>query len=77
MDHYLLFVWGDVEPEIHGPYANEEERDRDAIKFKYEEGDAHGIYAVNVDWSQHYVGVDPYSGGFFDDGLEKYYGDEE
>lgn len=24
--HYLLFVWGSVEPELRGPYATDEER---------------------------------------------------
>ena len=23
---YLLYVWGGVEPELHGPYATDEER---------------------------------------------------
>ena len=23
---YLLYVWGSVEPELHGPYATDEER---------------------------------------------------
>jgi len=65
-DYYILFIWGDVEPSIYGPYNTEEERDNDAIRIRKEEGDENGIYKLYVEKGSK-VEVYPYSGSFFEE----------
>lgn len=43
--HYLLFVWGSVEPEVLGPYATEEERTEAARALA---SDEHGIFRLDA-----------------------------
>lgn len=62
--HFVLFVWGDVEPGLRGPYRTVEERDAAAQDIRREEGPDHGIFALDVTGG---VVVDCYSGGFLDD----------
>ena len=47
--HYLLYVWGGVEPELRGPYATDEER-LDAARALAADGggDDHGIFRVDA-----------------------------
>lgn len=47
--HYLLFVWGSVEPELRGPYATDEER-VDAARALAADGgsDEHGIFRLDA-----------------------------
>ena len=47
--HYLLYVWGGVEPELRGPYATDEER-LDAARALAAEGgdDDHAIFRVDA-----------------------------
>jgi len=48
--HYVLFVFGDVEPYLHGPYPTRRARDNKARAIRKEEGiDAGGIYRLDVD----------------------------
>jgi len=63
---YLVIVWGDVEPNIEGPFTTPEERDAFAGKYRFEEGDEHGIYKLYIrpDGSPH---IYPYSGGEMDE----------
>lgn len=63
---YLVFVWEDVEPEIQGPYADEDERDAAAGLFRAEEGDEHGIYRLDVN-AQGEPSIDSFGGGEMDD----------
>ena len=47
--HYLLVVWGSVEPELRGPYATDEER-LEAARALFDEPDAdeHGIFRLDA-----------------------------
>lgn len=70
---YTIFVWGDVEPEIFGPFDTEEERDEKSHEIRRKEGsDEGGLYMLNVSASGN-LEVGAYTGGFFDqdDGLEE------
>jgi hypothetical protein len=53
---YLLVVWGDIEPEIVGPYATEQDRDAKAKEIRSVNGDEHGIYRLDMDGSKPIVG---------------------
>ena len=64
---YLITVWGDVEPSYRGPFKTDEERDTEAKNFRKEEGDAHGIYGLDIGASGK-IEVWSYSGGFFEEG---------
>ena len=70
VDRYLVFVWGDVEPQICGPYVDESAQDKAAIALRREEGDRHGIYWLVIVDGIPEIGA--YSGGFMDDGLAEY-----
>lgn len=67
MKNYLLVIWGDVEPKLLGPFDTPEERDQKAREIRKEEGDNHGIYALQAEGK---VEVDAYSGAFFDENEE-------
>ena len=43
--HYLLFIWGGVEPELHGPYATDEARLEAARAI---DTDEHGVFRLDV-----------------------------
>ncbi|MDE0474506.1 MAG: hypothetical protein OXI50_08090 [Gammaproteobacteria bacterium] len=47
--HYLLFVWGGVEPELHGPYATDDDR-LEAARALADDGgsDDHGLFRLDV-----------------------------
>lgn len=64
MNYYLLIIWGDLEPELEGPFDTEEDRDIRAKKFREEEGDEHGLYMLN---SEGEAEVNAYSGEFFEE----------
>ena len=59
MKHYLFLGLSDVEPDIVGPYATEEKRNRMARKFREDYGDGTGIYMLDIDGDGH-----PYSSAF-------------
>ena len=49
MKRYILFVWGDVEPELRGPYASDLTRLHAARKLrKNDPTGRHGIYGLDV-----------------------------
>ena len=62
--HYLLYLWGGVEPELRGPYATDEER-LDAARALADDGgdDDHGIFRLDVSGP---VEVTSFSGGEID-----------
>lgn len=64
MRYYILFVWRDVEPSLHGPYDTPDDRDAAARQLREEEGDEHGIYPLDATGQ---VEVDCYSGAFFEE----------
>lgn len=63
--HYLLFVWGDVQPELFGPFNSKEKRDSFALEKRIEEGDTHGYYQLAVENGKPMINF--YSGVFFED----------
>lgn len=65
MSHYLLCIWGDVEPEIFGPFDTTAERDADARLHRSEHGDENGLYMLDVSETG-VPTVSAYSGEFFD-----------
>lgn len=69
-EYYVLVVWGDVSPDLQGPFADELQRDTRARELKAEYGDEHGIYALEVD-SQGRPRVSSYLAMFFDQERER------
>lgn len=69
--YYVLFIWQDVEPEIHGPYDTEDERDGMALILRQRDTDdlKSGIFPVEID-EDGALQVDSYSGGFFTEELD-------
>jgi predicted RNA-binding Zn-ribbon protein involved in translation (DUF1610 family) len=64
--YYLLHVWGDVEPEILGPFKTEEERDAKAKALRERESDdPSGLYPLTIKDATPEVWA--YSGGFFEE----------
>jgi len=47
VNHYLVVVYGDIEPEIF-PCISVEERDRAAVQHKRTNGDDDGIFKLDV-----------------------------
>ncbi len=47
--YYILFVEGDTEPEVLGPYPNDAHRDAEAKMLRQRHGPAHGIFALELD----------------------------
>jgi hypothetical protein len=64
MNYYLVFVHDDVDPEIRGPFPNEEIRDDYAIVLRKGFGKDHGIYPLNIDGPGKPT-IETYSGEFF------------
>ncbi|MBT7067489.1 MAG: hypothetical protein HN919_14400 [Verrucomicrobia bacterium] len=58
--HYVLHVIGDVEPQLHGPYASAPDRDRVAIDLRKQGGDEDGLYRLDITAGLHPL-VYPYS----------------
>ena len=47
--HYLLFIWGGVEPELHGPYASDEALLEAARAITADGGsDEHGVFWLDA-----------------------------
>lgn len=69
--YYVLIIYGDIEPDLIGPFTTEETRDEKAIDLKREYGNEHGIFPMNID-ADGAPTVGAYSGGFFmgDDEVE-------
>lgn len=65
--HFVLFIAEDVDPYLYG-FQTEESRDLQAFNMRKEEGESHGIFALDVDWKNKEIEVFPYSAGFFDKG---------
>lgn len=49
MKKFLLVIWNDVEPEVLGPYDDEEQREKRARQVREKRGDAHGIYWLSAE----------------------------
>jgi len=47
--HYLLHIWGDVEPQLHGPFATPNERDAQARDVRHADPDLRdGVYWLDL-----------------------------
>lgn len=46
---WLVFVWEDVVPYLHGPYENDDERLEAALVVRKRDGKDHGLYRLNID----------------------------
>jgi len=62
---YLVFVEGDIEPRIVGPFADGDERDKKARELRQEHGRDHGIFMLDVEPVSGTPNIDAYCGGFF------------
>ena len=67
MKHYLIKVIGDVEPEIDGPMASNEEMLQAAIEHRKTDGDLHdGLFWLDIDENNVPV-IGAFSGGDLDE----------
>lgn len=65
--YYTVFVFGDVDPSLYGPFDTDTARDAKAKELRTEEGpDAGGLYWLNID-ARGRPAIGSYSGAFFDD----------
>lgn len=49
MRRYLLYIWGDVEPDILGPYRTEAERDKTARQLRKDDPEGrNGIFMLDI-----------------------------
>lgn len=63
---YLIFVWGDVEPQLKGPFKSRNERNNFAKKLRKKEGDEHSYFPLDIN-KDCKPEVWAYSGAFFED----------
>jgi len=47
--HYLLIIFGDVEPELRGPFASTEAVEAAAQQHRSDHGDTDGLYHVRCE----------------------------
>lgn len=64
--HYVVFIYGDVEPNSYGPYETTEQRDKQARKLRKLHGDEHGIYWARVTENSE-LEIGAYTGSFFNE----------
>lgn len=72
--YYVLFIEGDVEPSLEGPFATSDERDERALNLKIEHGPEHGIFMLDI-VSYGYMPalqVNSYSTAFFKEVWDRY-----
>ena len=63
---YLIFNRDDIEPEVIGPFNDEDQRDKKARELRREHGDEHGIFMLYVARNDEPT-IHAYSGGFFEE----------
>lgn len=66
MKHYVLFIESDIEPNLHGPFKTEEDRDAKARQLRKEEGDFHGIYFLDTEADVSQIEIGTYVSNFFE-----------
>ena len=64
-DYYVLMIWGDVEPQLHGPFGTSELRDKKAHELYHKESSTHGYYRLEVPRGTP-VKIETYSGAEMD-----------
>ena len=62
---HLLHLWGDVEPELTGPYADEQDRTEAAQDYRRAHGEENGVFRIDVVGGG-YVTVASFSGAELD-----------
>lgn len=62
--HYVLVVWGDIEPQLIGPFETPGERDGKAREIRAQYGKENEIFPVD---SAGAIDINSYSGAFFDE----------
>ena len=67
MDYYVLFIWGLVDPQLIGPFANPQDRDKEAQKLYKENRGESGYYKLTVPKGVE-IDIDSYSDDFLEDG---------
>lgn len=63
--HYVLFVFGCIDPSLRGPYTSCDKRDEAAKKIRNSEGDENGVFWLDVT-DKGKVSVGSYSGAFME-----------
>lgn len=46
--HYLIFVWGGVSADTHGPYPTLEARDQAALDIMGDDSEDHSIHTLDI-----------------------------
>lgn len=64
--HFLLVVFGDVDPVMRGPFKTAKARDGAAFKHRHAHGSDDGLYRLT---SRGKVVVTPFSGGEMEEGV--------
>lgn len=67
MRYYVLIVWGDIEPQLIGPFRSAQARDARSQELKAEHGDSHGIFPFQLTTANS-PSVGAYSNAFFKGG---------
>lgn len=63
---YLVYIYGDVDPTLLGPYSTTGKRNAAARRLRKKDGDQHGIYQLNLDKGLGGLpSISAFSGGFF------------
>jgi hypothetical protein len=62
--YYLIMVWQDIEPELHGPFRSVGMRNNHAKALRREHGKDHGLFPLNIT-AKGLAKVGSYTGGFF------------
>ena len=67
MAKYLVIIHGDVEPELVGPFNDEDERDNRAIKHrKSDPAKEDGLFTLDIDETG-IPSIDAFAAGYLDD----------
>ena len=62
VDHYLVIVYGDIEPELYG-FETKKERDNAALNHRAANGDEDGLFKLDI--VDGLPVMSTYSNGFF------------
>ncbi len=66
IEYYLVVVYNDIEPSLHGPFKSELWRDIEARRLRKSRGDEDGIYPMDIRDGK--PDIYTYSGGFMQKG---------
>jgi len=64
-EYYIIFVWGDIEPQVKGPFGNREQRDATIKELRKIKGEEHGYFWLNIVDGKPEAGA--YPGRFFEE----------